>query len=333
MSTRYVWKRANVTTSITKSTTAANLEYYRYEVPSVNDCVSAGLYLGDDFTQSGDSWVVTNRTQAGYYWGGITIPAGKYFYFGGGWTIKIPTSDTVGDDIFYLYGDPENEDYNAAEESKTPLFYAKTACTLSFPNFAWIGEEGQTQWFEVDSGTCHVAVADVNTTVGSYDTYVASSSRYTYPDDDISGSYKYSYVTSGSIDPTAVALSSSAPVSGQSATINVTPRSNSYGTISYLYQYSIDGGSTWTTIVTSSATSCNFTVPTGATSIKVRVRAQDNLGFTSSDYVTSAAYTVTQSTTYAGVSGVVRSVTDYAGVSGAVRSVTTYKGVGGTVRS
>lgn len=137
----------------------------------------------------------------------------------------------------------------------------------------------------------------------------------------------------GSIDPTAVALASSPPVAGQSATIQVTPRSNSYGTISYLYQYSIDDGSTWTTIATSSATSYSFTVPTGAASIKVRVRAQDNLGFTSADYVTSSAYTVTQSTTYAGVSGAVRSVTDYAGVSGAVRSVTTYKGVGGTVRS
>lgn len=169
--------------------------------------------------------------------------------------------------------------------------------------------------------------------VGALAAYVSSSSSETYPTDGISGSYWYTRLTSGSIDPTAVALASSPPVAGQSATIQVTPRSNSYGTISYLYQYSIDDGSTWTTIATSSATSYSFTVPTGAASIKVRVRAQDNLGFTSADYVTSSAYTVTQSTTYAGVSGAVRSVTDYAGVSGAVRSVTTYKGVGGTVRS
>ena len=102
-----------------------------------------------------------------------------------------------------------------------------------------------------------------------------------------SGSYYYSYLSSNYIDPTAVALTAN-PVAGASATIKVTPRNNSYGTVSYLYQYSTNGGSSYTTIATSSATSYSFSVPSGATSIKVRVRAQDNIGFTSSTYVESS---------------------------------------------
>lgn len=98
--------------------------------------------------------------------------------------------------------------------------------------------------------------------VGALAAYVSSSSSETYPSDGISGSYWYTRLTSGSIDPTAVALASSPPVAGQSATIQVTPRSNSYGTISYLYQYSIDDGSTWTTIATRPLRPTGFTVPT-----------------------------------------------------------------------
>lgn len=167
---------------------------------------------------------------------------------------------------------------------------------------------------------------------GSLVSYLSSSSNTAYSS-GISGSYWYEYKTQGSIDPTAVSITTNPLFTGSSATISVTPRTNYYGTTSYLYQYKANSGS-WTNIATSSATSYNFTIPNGTTTIQVRARAQDNIGFTSTDYVTSSSYTVKQgSTTYVGASGAVRTASVKTGVSGAVRSANPKKGVNGVVKS
>lgn len=125
---------------------------------------------------------------------------------------------------------------------------------------------------------------------------VSSSGSSTYPNGEYSTSQKayFSYLGSDSID--AASTSSSSLKAGQSCNIVVSPGTNTYsGTISYLYQYSVNGG-TWTTIATTSSTTQSFTVPSNATSIQFRTRAQDNWGFTSSTYVTSPSYTVTSDT-------------------------------------
>ena len=119
---------------------------------------------------------------------------------------------------------------------------------------------------------------------GSTNGSVSSTSNSTYPTDAISGSYWYTYQGSDIIDPNSVTLS----LSGSNITTTVNARSNSYGgTISYRYEYSIDGGSSWTTAATTSSTSYNISIPSNAKSMIVRVRAQDNYGFTSSTYIYS----------------------------------------------
>lgn len=117
--------------------------------------------------------------------------------------------------------------------------------------------------------------------------YITSTSSSTYPNDNYSGSYWYVYQGSDSIDPTAVGYSTTSITAGSSVNATVTARTNTYGgTISYRYEYSTDGGATWVTATTgSTATSYGITVPTGAKSFMVRVKAKDNLGFTSDNYV------------------------------------------------
>ena len=109
-----------------------------------------------------------------------------------------------------------------------------------------------------------------------------------YPTDAISGNYWYTYKGSDSIDPVSVSIPTS--IDGEDRiTISVTESdSNTYGgTITYQYQVSLNGSSSWTTLTSTTATSYRYTVPVGTTSIQARVLASDDTGFTSTDYVTS----------------------------------------------
>jgi hypothetical protein len=113
-----------------------------------------------------------------------------------------------------------------------------------------------------------------------------------YPQNGVSGRYWYTYQGSDNIDPTAVSIPSTIN-GGTAINITVTPGTGKVygGTVSYQYQVKLGSGE-WTTIATTSATTRSYTVPYGTASIQVRVRAKDNLGFTSTTYVTSASVTV-----------------------------------------
>ena len=123
---------------------------------------------------------------------------------------------------------------------------------------------------------------------------VSNSASSTYPQDGISGNYWYTYQGQDVIDATAVGYSNQAPMGGQPITINVTPRTPTYGgTIRYTYQVQLSGGA-WTTISSNNtATSLQYTIPAGTTSFAARVRASDTWGFSSSDYTTGATLSVT----------------------------------------
>ena len=73
----------------------------------------------------------------------------------------------------------------------------------------------------------------------------------------VSGGIEYwrEYAGSDSIDPLSVTCSKESLRPGDTVSVSVTPRSNTYGgTISYLYQYQLNGGA-WTDIQTTTATS------------------------------------------------------------------------------
>ena len=127
---------------------------------------------------------------------------------------------------------------------------------------------------------------------GSFLDYVSGISQSSYPSDGVRGSYWYTYQGSDNIDPASVSIPSTIN-GGTAIAITVTPGSGKVygGTVSYIYQVSLAGGA-WTTIATTTATSRSYTVPYGTASIQVRVQAKDNLGFTSTTYVTSSSVNV-----------------------------------------
>lgn len=119
---------------------------------------------------------------------------------------------------------------------------------------------------------------------------VSYKSNNAYPTDGISEDYYFVYKGSDTIDPTAVTYSKNELQAGESITISVNAQTPTYGgTVYYQYQYSINGGSSWTNIGSkTTSTSASVTVPSGATKFQARVLASDDMGFTSNTYVTGS---------------------------------------------
>ena len=123
---------------------------------------------------------------------------------------------------------------------------------------------------------------------GGFIRYVTSAA-FDYPNDGPSGGYWYDSLLVHAADPSNVAIPQSI-TGGETIQIVVTENTNSnlhkYGTISYDYQYRLNGGS-WQTLTRSTDTTESLEIPAGTTSVQVRVRVRDNLGFISEDWVAS----------------------------------------------
>ena len=132
---------------------------------------------------------------------------------------------------------------------------------------------------------------------GSVIKAISGSSSGQYPSNGVSGSYWYAYSGSDSIDPTSISTVVDRWLCiGQQLTITASPSTSiKYGgTTSYQYQVQLNGGS-WTNIGSkTTATSINYNIPEGTTSIRFQVLASDNMGFTSTTWVQSPTYQVSK---------------------------------------
>lgn len=130
-----------------------------------------------------------------------------------------------------------------------------------------------------------------------FQNWVSSANASAYPNYDVSYSDSYFYYveTQDNIDPDGVMIPDLI-LYGDTITITVDPSADAevsnYGTISYRYERSIDGGQSWQLITTTPNLTQTFKIPDDATKIKFRVRAQDNIGYTSADYVESKEVTI-----------------------------------------
>ena len=131
--------------------------------------------------------------------------------------------------------------------------------------------------------------ADHSTPHGS----VSSSSSGTYPTNGWRSPYWYVYQGADTIDPAAVTLPASI-MGGDTVTATVTPSAGKKygGTVSYTWQYRLDGGA-WQSLASGTTATQQLTVPAGTNTVEVQVRANDDLGFTSSTWVSSGAVAVT----------------------------------------
>lgn len=128
---------------------------------------------------------------------------------------------------------------------------------------------------------------------GSYLDQRSNASSGYYPYDDEDGGYYYVRQGSDQVDPTAVTVPDGID-DGTTIQISITPNTGKTfgGTISYTYQYRYDGGN-WQTLSTTTATTVSLAVPKGQYStLEVRVRAQDDMGFTSNTWVSSGSKTI-----------------------------------------
>lgn len=141
------------------------------------------------------------------------------------------------------------------------------------------------------SGTEHYAVSSTSYIKGSLIGPVSAAKNGKYPNNNYSGSYWYVYQGADSIDP-AVSIPESV-MGGDTIQITLTPSEGKVygGNVSYLYEYKVDDGE-WTAIATTAETTQSLLVPKGTNTVQVRVRAQDDMGFVSEDYVLSAAVSV-----------------------------------------
>lgn len=123
--------------------------------------------------------------------------------------------------------------------------------------------------------------------------YLSSATSGAYPSDDESGGSYYKRQGTDTIDPAAITLPDLI-LEGRAITVTLTPSAGKVyeGAVTYTYQYRTDGGA-WQDLGVTGAVSCVVQVPDGAATIQVRARAQDDLGFVSNDWVTSAAAEVT----------------------------------------
>lgn len=284
MSTRYVWEKFQAVTTPalrtmmyvpTSGTRLRNYDYYNEVIDdsviwySTVDSITFPIVDGSQCIQlnsiSPSDYANANET--------ITIPKGKFIIFR-----DQNTYPSVGDTIRYT----------SNNFGRLNAFKNVTNADLTIT----IKKVGTNWDIYAPTNECLAwQLADYVTIRGTTSYGYATNSDKIYPDDSFSGSYWYVFKGQDNIDPT-VAIS--APRGGQPMTITVTPSTGKVygGNVSYVYQVSIDGGANWQTLITTAGLSTTYTVPKGTPTIQARVQARDNLGFTSTDWVTTASTTV-----------------------------------------
>ena len=129
---------------------------------------------------------------------------------------------------------------------------------------------------------------------GSFIAYLSSSNSSAYPSNSYTGSYWYVSQGSDNIDAVEVILPAEVK-GGEDMEVQVTPsNSKKYGgNITYTIEYNFGSGwQSYGELGEYDSASFMINVPWGSESAQVRVKAKDDLGFTSSTYTTSNQATV-----------------------------------------
>lgn len=109
--------------------------------------------------------------------------------------------------------------------------------------------------------------------------YVYSTSSFAYPNGGESGDYYYDQRTTvtSPTAPTGLTYPNSITTPQVAVSWNTATSETDYPVSRYQLQYSINGGSSWTTVSSSiTGTSHTATIPVDATRVRFRVRAQDS---------------------------------------------------------
>ena len=258
MSSRYVWERYSQNTSY-------SLSWSTYRPSGVGIPIGSG------------TWMLARSCSISASTGSVSFSGSRAF-----------NGSISADDYPYLY--------RSGYTSGTGIISLYRASTQgSGGQWSQIGVGSDTQAYVNSSNLDHYSRASIsrNITQGSLLGYNSSASSGAYPSNGSSGSNWYVYQGSDTIDPAAVSLPASI-FGGDTVTATVTPSAGKVygGTVTYTWQYRLDGGA-WQSLASGTAATQQLTVPAGTNTVEVQVRANDDLGFTSSTWVSSGAVSVT----------------------------------------
>lgn len=262
MSTRYVWNRYDD-------------EYTLYS--SSMGSTSHRFDSSDGLSGNREAWMMTEKRSQPRY---------------------SSVDGAMSDDAFSTYNNfNEEDDYRC-------YFFCLKSPSKNIVRECWGAGGDQISVEYNDSGSLWVSVSRGASNLRHYTTQraanhdaprgsVSSASSGAYPTNGWSSPYWYERQGSDVIDPAAVSLPASI-FGGDTVTATVTPSAGKVygGTVSYTWQYRLDGGA-WQSLASGTAATQQLTVPAGTNTVEVQVRANDDLGFTSSTWVSSGAVSVT----------------------------------------
>lgn len=300
MSTRYIWGKY----------TSEKRYYYDYDTWGGSD---PGHWVNESYVSTRDRlFGMTKEPTLDRYTGKITyIPSSNERVVGSA-SYSLDTNDYP----YALYATVTGSSWNGPSGSSTISSYNQTInCPIGpiaddnddrytlfrrhYTNTDWSFYSSDGLNVRCKSGRTYydfyVYEAKGSNYPDEFQNYVSSRTSSSYPSFDLaSDGYFYYAEDQDVIDPSSVNLPESIRYNSD-ITISITPSSdaqtNSYGNITYTYQYKFDNGS-WTTIETTSETSVELHIPSDKSSIQARVLAQDDIGFTSSTYVLSSTVSI-----------------------------------------
>ena len=281
MSTRYVWGKYSTSPNYGVSIDSYGwfgINAYDDEDPYINGNPHATLYLCKYSSASSEENSANSRIKLSGLTSCEQLISGEEYDLSN--TYFCFSENPLSGDVFANSG----ACYYEPRYLSSSQYYAFTKES----NNRWIRRSGSGSGYGYS-----LELVIVSYSKGSFISTVSGTSQSSYPSDGVKGSYWYTYLGSDSIDPTAVGYNKTTPKGGESITINVTPKSNTYGgTITYKYEVQLSGG-TWTNIGSTTSTAKSYVIPKGTTTFAARVVASDDMGFTSTTYMSGSTVTVT----------------------------------------
>lgn len=189
------------------------------------------------------------------------------------------------------------ETYEISSGTHLPGGYlALSDGTLAYAS-EWIGGRSGSQYRVVSSGAATILGAQSYQEMeeyyaqGEFVNWMSADNRNGFSDGYSDGYYNV-FQGQDNIDPVEVNIPASIR-GGNTTNIQITPSTQKQyeGFVSYQYQYQADDGD-WITLGNSASTSFGFKSPNNANKIKARARAQDDIGFSSTNWIESETATV-----------------------------------------
>ena len=275
MSTRYIWSYWSTTTEFSSTTTEVSTPYSASSFDSPRLVGLAGAMTLDRYT---GMWEYSGVMTSDYMNNSMgSIDTNDYPY------CIICEYDYIGD---YIIVPSSTGGTGSVDISSDAIFYFRRRYT----NMTWKLSSKQL--------TCKNSGDDYNIYKYNVDSRRVADERLGYVSSAYSNEYdtgydgRYYWFTQSSqeVDPSLTLPATAEGGDTISLTLTRTQDAinNSYGTLYYTVEYSLDGGA-WTTLVdeTSNQFSFNISIPKGIETVQARAIVSDNLGYTSDDYVYS----------------------------------------------